>query len=171
MAEFDLIRRLRKVVGPPGRGTLVGIGDDAAAYEPPAALDRHQAGAAAYFLGLVARLYLLEEGSMDPYVQLGVGGAALATAFEEGSGVDQQRYEETGAGPALQLSLGLDFYLGPHLKLGPALSYTQVFVDKIRRCQRGGAGNCLDLPKGEHGYLDAYATAVARLTFLLGEEL
>ncbi|MBN2564551.1 MAG: thiamine-phosphate kinase [Candidatus Eisenbacteria bacterium] len=35
MAEFDLIRRLRAAIGPPGRGTLVGPGDDAAVYESP----------------------------------------------------------------------------------------------------------------------------------------
>jgi opacity protein-like surface antigen len=140
-------------------------------YDPPPELGRDRAGAAAYFLGLVARLYAVEEGSIDPYAQLGLGGAALATAFEEGSGVDEQRYEETGAGPALQLSLGVDFYLSPRLKLGPAVSYTKVFVDKIRRCQDGGAGDCVDVAKSEHGHLDGYATAVARLTILLGDEL
>jgi thiamine-monophosphate kinase len=36
VAEFDLIRRIREAVGPPGHGTLVGLGDDTAVYEPPA---------------------------------------------------------------------------------------------------------------------------------------
>ncbi len=35
MAEFDLIKRIRKTIGPPGHGTLVGLGDDTAVYEPP----------------------------------------------------------------------------------------------------------------------------------------
>jgi thiamine-monophosphate kinase len=39
MAEFDLIRKLRDAIGPPGRGTLVGLGDDAAVYEPPGQLE------------------------------------------------------------------------------------------------------------------------------------
>ena len=39
MAEFDLINRIRSAVGPPGRGTLVGIGDDTAVYEPPGQLE------------------------------------------------------------------------------------------------------------------------------------
>jgi len=39
MAEFDLIRRIRRAVGPPGRGTLIGIGDDTAVYEPPGQLE------------------------------------------------------------------------------------------------------------------------------------
>jgi thiamine-monophosphate kinase len=39
MAEFDLIGRIRRVVGPPGPGTLIGIGDDTAVYEPPGQLE------------------------------------------------------------------------------------------------------------------------------------
>jgi thiamine-monophosphate kinase len=36
VAEFDLVRRIRDTIGAPGAGTLVGLGDDTAAYEPPA---------------------------------------------------------------------------------------------------------------------------------------
>jgi thiamine-monophosphate kinase len=39
MREFDLIDRIRKTIGAPGRGTVVGIGDDAAVYEPPGGLE------------------------------------------------------------------------------------------------------------------------------------
>ena len=39
MAEFDLIAKLRGAVGPPGLGTLIGLGDDTAVYEPPAQLE------------------------------------------------------------------------------------------------------------------------------------
>jgi len=35
VAEFDLIRRIRETIGAPGPGTLVGLGDDTAVYEPP----------------------------------------------------------------------------------------------------------------------------------------
>jgi len=35
VAEFDLIKRIREAIGPPGNGTLVGLGDDTAVYEPP----------------------------------------------------------------------------------------------------------------------------------------
>ena len=67
--------------------------------------------------------------------------------------------------------MGVGFYLGPRLRLGPALAFTQVSIDKIRRCRSGGEGECQDLPKDEHGYLNAYATVGARLTILLGDEL
>ncbi len=39
MREFDLIDRIRKTIGAPGPGTVVGIGDDAAVYEPPGGLE------------------------------------------------------------------------------------------------------------------------------------
>jgi thiamine-monophosphate kinase len=39
VAEFDLIERIRKAIGPPGHGTLVGLGDDAAVYKPPGQLE------------------------------------------------------------------------------------------------------------------------------------
>jgi thiamine-monophosphate kinase len=39
MAEFELIAKLRKAIGPPGLGTVVGPGDDAAVYEPPGQLE------------------------------------------------------------------------------------------------------------------------------------
>ncbi len=45
MREFELIEMIRKKVGPPGRGTVVGIGDDAAVYEPPGGLELFTADA------------------------------------------------------------------------------------------------------------------------------
>ena len=136
-------------------------------YQPPDRLSRSRAGAGSVYLGLAARGYFLEEGPLDPYVQLSVGGAAAGTAFDEQDGT---RYEETGAGPGFQLGFGADFYLGNHLRLGPGLSFTQFTVDKIRRCRSGGEGECVDVPKNEHGYLDSYASLVIRFTILLGDE-
>lgn len=39
MAEFDLIRKIRDAVGVPGHGTIVGLGDDAAVFEPSPQLE------------------------------------------------------------------------------------------------------------------------------------
>jgi thiamine-monophosphate kinase len=39
MAEFDLIAKLRTAIGSPGPGTLVGLGDDTAVYEPAGQLE------------------------------------------------------------------------------------------------------------------------------------
>jgi len=39
VAEFDLIAKLRGAIGPPGLGTLIGLGDDTAVYEPAGPLE------------------------------------------------------------------------------------------------------------------------------------
>ena len=39
MGELELIQRIRDRLGGPGRGTVVGLGDDAAAFEPPKGLE------------------------------------------------------------------------------------------------------------------------------------
>jgi len=140
-------------------------------YEPPTEYGREHGSAASVSLLLLARGYFLEEGSIDPYVQLGLGGGALGTAFDETVDGSEEHFEETGAGPALQIGAGIDFYLTRHLRLGPAVAYTQVSVDKVRRCTGGGEGDCVDLMKEDDGYLDGYLSVTARLTVGLGEEL
>jgi hypothetical protein len=137
------------------------------AYDPPKALGLTDAGAGAVWLGLVGRAYFMEEGSLDPYLQLGIGVGALGTSAKDSAGTT---WEETGAGPAGSVGGGLDFYLGRSVKLGPALSYTRVFVDKIRRCRASGDGNCVDVSKDEQGHLHSYFALSARLSFLLGGE-
>ena len=46
----------------------------------------------------------------------------------------------------------------------------RVFVDKIRRCQASGDGNCVDVPKDEDGHLNSHLALTARLTIMLGGE-
>jgi hypothetical protein len=137
-------------------------------YQPPPSLGLHEAAAAAVFFGLLGRGYLLEEGSVEPYVELGLGGGTLARAFRE---TDETRYTETGAGPALRLGGGVDFYLGTRLRLGPALGWTHVFVDKINRCSASRDDQCNNLPTSDQGTMSGYVVLVARLTFLFGDEL
>jgi hypothetical protein len=142
-------------------------------HEPPRNSGVSDAEAFAFFLGLMGRAYLFERGAFDPYVQIGIGGGALGTAGEGAPGIvdDPERYEETGAGPAVQAGIGADFFLSPRLKLGPSFTYTQVFVDKIRRCRKGEAGDCDDVSKSEFGYMNSLLTLGVRLSILLGGDL
>lgn len=39
MGELELIRRIREKLGGPGRGTIIGLGDDAAAFEPAVGIE------------------------------------------------------------------------------------------------------------------------------------
>jgi hypothetical protein len=137
-------------------------------YDPPERLGLRRTGAAAGQLRLIGRVYFLAEGSFDPYVEIGIGGAALGTSARDANG---DQIQETGAGPALSFGGGLDFFLSRRLRLGPELTVTQVFVDKIRRCRGDDSGSCEDLPKDDHGHLDRYATLGVRLTIMIGNEL
>jgi hypothetical protein len=141
-------------------------------HDPPARSGVSSASAGAAFLGLLGRVYFLPRGAFDPYVQLGLGGGVLGTAGEGAPGlVDRADYEETGAGPAVQLGGGADFFITSGLKLGPSLSYTHVFVDKIRRCRSGDSDSCSDVSKDEFGHLDGFFTLGVRLSILLGGEM
>jgi len=137
-------------------------------YDPPAQVPLDNARSGAVWLGLKGRVYFNDEGTLDPYVQLGLGLGALGTTGDEPSG---ETYEETGAGGAVQLGGGLDFHLTRSLRLGPRVLYTRVFVDKIRRCRASGDGECVDLSKDDRGYLDGFITLGVGLTVMLGEEL
>jgi opacity protein-like surface antigen len=137
-------------------------------YDPPKDLALTETGAAAVWLGLIGRVYFNDEGSFDPYLQLGIGVGALGTTATDPSGTP---WEETGAGPAAQIGGGIDFHLSRSVKLGPGVAYTRVLVDKIRRCRASGDGDCVDLSKDDNGYLNAYFALTARLTILLGGEL
>ncbi len=142
-------------------------------HEPPRGSGVSDAEALAFFLGLMGRAYLLDRGAFDPYVQLGIGGGFLGTAGRGAPGIldDSERYEETGAGPAVQAGIGADFFLSSRLKLGPSFTYTQVFVDKIRRCRKGEAGDCEDVSKSEFGHMNSLLTLGVRLSILLGGDL
>jgi len=136
-------------------------------YDPPQALGLRNASAAAVFLGFIGRAYFLDSGAFDPYVQLGLGGGALGTSSRASDG---NIYGETGAGPAVQIGGGLDFFVSSRLRLGPSVAYTQVFVDKIRRCPSGGSEDCVDIAK-DQGHLNAFVGLGVRLSLLLGAEM
>jgi hypothetical protein len=122
-------------------------------YEPPERLGLRRTGAAAAQLRLIGRAYFLSEGSFDPYVELGIGGAALGTSARDANG---DSVEETGAGPALSIGGGLDFMLSRRLRLGPQLTVTQVFVDKIQSCRAR-----LPILRGESQALEGFGHAAA----------
>jgi len=144
-----------------------GIDFDGYRYEPPARLNLTKPSAAGIFLGFLGRAYFLDHGAIDPYVEVGLGGGVMGTSHDENG----ERYNETGAGPALRAGGGIDFFLGSRVRLGPSLSYTRVFIDKIRRCPASANNDCVDLSKTTDGRLNASLMVYARLTIMLGDEL
>lgn len=141
--------------------------------EPPTSAQRTKARAGAAFVHLVARLYVAEHGGFDPYLELGIGGGALGTSAREPTpgSEERDRFEETGAGPSLRAGVGFDFFVSPRLRLGPHLRYTQVLVDKIRRCSVSAGEECADLSPNADGHLSAMLSVGLSLSVLLGSEL
>jgi hypothetical protein len=137
-------------------------------YDPPARLALRDASAGAVWLGLLARVYFVDEGSFDPYAELGLGGGFLGTTAKE---LDDNTYEHVGAGASVRLGGGFDFYLSRALRLGPTISVTRVFVDKITRCRAGGNEGCVDVSKDDQGHLGTFLLLGARLTINLGDEM
>jgi hypothetical protein len=135
-------------------------------FEPKRELGLKDASAGAVFLGLVARGYFLSTGPLDPYAELALGVGALGTQAKEADG---NTYSETAAGPGGRLAVGIDFYLGRHLRLGPALGYGHFFVDKVRRCDDDR--DCSDLSSSKFGHLNGFWTISGRLSILLGEPM
>lgn len=134
-------------------------------YQPPDRLHLHDTSAGAVSLDVIGRVYFLDEGSIDPYVQLRLGGGALLTTYSDTA---NDQFQDTGAGPSVAVGGGFDFFLSRRLRLGPSIDYTGVFVDKIRHCQ---GSTCADLSKDDAGHLNAYITVLARLTIMIGDEL
>jgi hypothetical protein len=84
-------------------------------------------------LGLGARLrvYLVEQGELDPYLELGFGFAEVRGSFAE--------REWVHVGPFGEVAGGADILLGRNLKLGAAVSGCDVLVRGTRAERRLGA--------------------------------
>lgn len=147
----------------------VGLGIDVAALrnDPPKRLGLSDESALAMSIALVSRLYFLDEGSLDPYVDLSLGAGVLGASAREADGF---RYDETGAGFLTGLGAGLDFFVGSQLRLGPFLSYSHTFVRYVRRCSTTGGDECTDLATDTHGLLHGVFQMGLRFSILIGNE-
>ena len=120
--------------------------------------------AAGHFWGLLARLYFFDHGPLEPYLELGVGSAGVGTRAREGS----VEYEENSAGLAFRAGGGLDFYLGRHVRLGPAFTWTHFSAQHSSRC---GQARCVDLDLASYGHGVGFSSVALRLSVLLGSGL
>ncbi len=123
-------------------------------------------GEAAWAL-FTSRVYFLEEGSSEPYIELGVGEARFQTTAREQDG---RQAKEAGVGFSLAMGAGYDFYVGKQLRLGPHLSYLHGFMKTVQRCPSASGVDCEGVAPSAHGSLHATVSLGARLTILLGAE-
>ena len=118
----------------------------------------------ASFLGLLVRGYFFDRGMLDPYVETGFGqGAAVASHVE---GATEVRTES--AAPAVLAGAGIDFWLAPYLRVGPALGYRFSWISNVQGCW---ASACTPVAVDERGTVGSYATVSVRATIALGREM
>jgi hypothetical protein len=118
----------------------------------------------ASFIGFVVRGYFSERGALDPYVETGLGRGAAEMGATDG-GVDVR---SESAGPAAMAGAGIDFWVAPFLKLGPAFSYRWTWLTDVRTCA-GGA--CSTASVADRGAVGSYASLTFVATLALGHEM
>jgi hypothetical protein len=92
-------------------------------------------------LGTRLRVYLLEQGELDPYLELGFGFAEVRGSLGE--------REWVHVGPFGEVAGGVDVLLGRSLKLGAAVCGSDVLVQGTRAERRVGAAIRVSASFGE----------------------
>ena len=83
-------------------------------------------------LGMVGRVYLLESGAFDPYLEalIGWGSTTTTVAFQPRS-----NDSDSAAGPLGRAGGGVDWMLSPSVKLGVTVAFTQLFLARGQSCR------------------------------------
>jgi opacity protein-like surface antigen len=130
-------------------------------FRPSAGSALAQGSADGHFWGLLGRVYFFDRGLLEPYLELGIGSAGVATRAREADAA----YQESSAGLAVRAGGGIELYLSRHLRLGPAYDWTRFDVQQMRRC---GQGRCADLDHARYGHGVGFSSVSLRLSVLLG---
>jgi hypothetical protein len=120
----------------------------------------------ATFIGLLVRGYFLDHGVLDPYVETGFGqGSAVSDYVDAGSGA---RVRTEFAAPSFLTGAGLDVWLAPYLRLGPAFSYRFSWFSNVQGCV---AATCTTYGVDDRGAVGSYASFSVRATVAFGREM
>ncbi len=133
-------------------------------FRPAQASGLESGSASGQFWGLLGRVYFFDHGLVEPYLQLGLGRAGVATRARE----IEAEYQENSTGLAFRVGGAIEFYLGRHVRLGPAFDWTRFNVQQMRRC---GQGRCIDLDQASYGHGIGFSSVSLRLSVLLGPGL
>jgi len=120
-----------------------------------------QGSANGYFWGLLARVYFFDHGLVEPYLELGMGSAGVTTSAQE----SDAQYQEQSAGLAFRVGGAIELYLGRHVRLGPAYTWTRFNVQHLRRC---GQARCVELDDASYGHGTGFSSISLRLSVLIG---
>jgi len=130
-------------------------------FRPADGAQLSQGSADGHFWGLLTRLYFLDHGLVEPYLELGMGSAGVATRAQEGDA----EYRENSAGLAFRVGGAVELYLGRQVRLGPAFDWTRFSVQQMSRC---GQSSCVDLDPASDGHGIGFSSVSLRLSVLLG---
>jgi hypothetical protein len=114
----------------------------------------------ASWMGVLLRGYFAERGMIDPYVEIGFGRGTSESS--RGS------VRVAGAGPSTMAGAGIDFWLLPYLRLGPALSYRFAWFTEVDVCD---GDTCSSMSVASVGAVGSYASVSLVATLALGHEM
>jgi hypothetical protein len=116
------------------------------------------------WVGLLVRGYFVDRGAVDPYVETGLGrGASVAGYF---NGIADVRSDASG--PSAMAGAGVDFWVTPYVRFGPAFSYRWTWLTDVRTC---AASTCETARVADSGAVGSYATLSVLATFAFGHEM
>lgn len=131
-------------------------------FHPPVSSGLHHASAHGVFVAVLGRVYFLDHGPVEPYLELGLGGGSVTTSARES---DQVQYDESAVGSALRVGFAIEFYLSGHVRLGPAFDWTRFDVAHVNRC---AGPECVRLDEAGYAHGTGFSSLSARLSILLG---
>ena len=115
-------------------------------------------------LGVSSRVYLLDEGVVDPYLELSLGWSSWRTALTL---TDGSRFESGAFGPSARAGGGVDFVALEWLKLGFAVGWRELVFGSGEQCASGRCRAGGVQAGATHGAL----LAGVRVSLLFGDEL
>lgn len=134
-------------------------------FHPPLSSGLHHASAHGSFLGVLGRVYFLDHGPVEPYLELGLGGGSVTTSARE---LNDVQYDESAVGGALRVGGAIEFYLSGHVRIGPAFAWTRFDVAHVNRC---AGPECIRLDEAGYGHGTGFSSLSVRLSILLGPGL
>lgn len=124
----------------------------------------HAAYSRASWVGLLVRGYFLDRGAIDPYVETGLGRGSSSAGYSDASG----NVSVESSGPSTLAGAGVDFWMTPYLRMGPALTYRWTFLSNVRSCL---GSSCETASVSDGGSVGSFVSLSFVATVALGREM
>jgi len=118
----------------------------------------------ASWIGFLVRGYFLDRGAVEPYLETGIGRGSSASGYSDG--VTSVSVET--AGPSTLAGVGVDFWIAPYLRIGPAFTYRWTLLTDVRSCV---GASCEKSSISDRGAVGSFASLSFVATLALGREM